>query len=513
MALSTLRTVTAVLMLAGALCVARDVHAVSASSDVQGREILDLIQEGRAALTADKPADALKLVEEAIAKPGFGAMPPELQYFAYLVGSYAAEGVDNNARAHELLLLATRFPDADAELWTRRARTAAPISAWDDAALSLTTVARKWPKQLKNDEYHSWLLGKTVRELGKQPKYHQLQNDLIDALFDAGYKGRYGIEPSNLWQIAATNALERKDVKRARDFARRITDSSTLVAMRIDKRFDALIAEDPKQFDVQAAAEREVRQAKSIMKDNPKSLNAAVVYGYSLQTVGHFDELLSLADGIIAKLDQASAKKPPYDDIDESLNWIHNHKATALRALGRWDEAAAVLAAWGRNEHNRDDKVSQAINLGFFYNEMGDADDALKAVAGLDSKDMSEYGATQVQYVRFQAYQQLGKKEEAQSVVTWMREHKADSLDTAQDTLLQAGDADGAAALFITRLADVNDRAAALASIQRYAPIPRTEPQKKLDALKETFLARADVMAAIDQYGRRETFPIYSLEY
>lgn len=513
MAMTTLRAVVTVLLLAGALTVSRDVHAVAATAEVQGKEILDLVQQGRAALMAEKPADALKLVEQAIAMPGFGQMPPELQYFAYLVVSYAAEGTENNARAHEFLVLASRSPDADAELWTRRARTAAPLKLWDDAALSLTTVAKKWPKQLKNDEYHGWLLGKTVRELGKEPKYHQLQADLLDAYFDAGYKGRYGVEPSDLWQVAATHALERQDIKRARDISRHITDSSTLVAMRIDKRFDALIAEDPKQFDVQAAAEREVRQAKGIVKDNPKSLNAVVVYGYSLNTLGRFDELITLADGIIAKVERAAAKNPPYDDIDENLNWIYNHKANALRALGRWDEAAAVLEAWTRNEHNHDDKVSQAINLGFFYNEMGRPDDALKAVADLDPRNMSEYGATQSQFVRFQACQQLGKKDEAQTIVTWMREHKADSMDTAQDTLLQAGDADGAAALFLARMADASERAAALASIQHYAAIPRTERQKQLDALKETFLARADIKAAIDQYGRRETFPIYSLEY
>ncbi len=513
MAPKSLRAVLTALVFAGSLALTGTAFAVVNTTEVQGKEILDLVQQGRAALVAEKPAEALKLVEQAIAKPAFDEMPSELQYFAYLVGSFAAEGAENNARAHELLVKGTQFPDADADLWTRRAQTAAPVGAWDDAALSLTTVAKKWPKQLKNDEYHSWLMNRTVRETGKDPKFHQLRLDLVNALFDANYKGRYGVEPSYLWQLGATDALERKDPKRAREFARRITDSSILVAMRIDKRFDALISEDPKQFDVQAAAEREVRQAKAIMKDNPKTLNAVVMYGYSLNTVGRFDELLALADGTLAKLAQAPAKNPPYEDLDDSLNWIHNHKATALRALGRWDEAAAVLAAWGGNEHNKGDKVSQAINLGFFYNEMGRGEDALKAVAGLDPKDMSGYGSTQCQFVRFQAYQLLGKSDEANAIVAWMREHKADSLDTAQDTLLQAGDADGAAALFLKRLDDESERAGALASIQHYATTPRTEQQKKLDALKETFLARADVVAAIDKYGRRETFPIHSLEY
>jgi tetratricopeptide (TPR) repeat protein len=507
------RAISVVLLLAGALWFAPLVHPIEPAA-ASGKEIYDLVEKGRAALHANKYTEASKLLEQAMANPGFSQAEPALQYFALLVASYAAEGTEDNARAHELLVEATRFPDADAELWTRRAQTASAITVWEDVALSLTTVAKKWPKELKGDEYHSWLVNKTVRELGKQPNLHQPRTDLLNALFDAGYKMQYGTEPSHLWLVVATEAVERKDLKRAREVARRITDSSVLVAMRIDKRFDALTSDEPKLFDVQAAAERSAREQKKVMKENPKSLGAVVVYGYALHTIGQFEEMLALANGIIAKVDKAPRNKPPYEDLDDNLNWIHNHKAIALRALGRRDEAAAALAAWDRSELNRGDKVSQAINLGFFYNEMGRPEDALKAVAAFEvSRGMSEYGSTQYQYVRFQAYQQLGREREAQEIVTWMREHQDDSLATAQDTLLEAGDTDGAAALLLSRLHNADERAATLAGIQRYAQTPRTERQQKLDALKETLLARADVVATIAQYGRRENFPIYSLEY
>jgi tetratricopeptide (TPR) repeat protein len=508
------RTVSAVLLLACALLFARVVSAVETPPAVPAKEIFDLVQQGRAALEAEKPADALKMLEKAIAKPGFSNADPAIQYFALLVASYAAQGTDDNARAHELLVAATRFPDADAELWTRRAGTAAAIGQWEDAAQSLTIVAKKWPKELVGDEYHNWLVNKTSRELGKKPNLQQTRIDLLNALFEAGYKMKYGIEPSHLWLVVATDALERQDLKRAREVAQRITDSSTLISMRIDKRFDALTSAEPKMFDVQAAAEREARQLKSAVKDNPKSLGAVVQHGYAMYTLGQFEDLLALANATITKVDKSSPKDPPYEDLDDSLNWIYNHKANALRALGRRDEAAAALAAWEASDRNHDDKVSQAINLGFFYNEMGRPEEALKAVAQLQvGKDMSEYGSTQFQYVRFQAYQQLGKATEAQEIVAWMREHRADSRETAQGTLLEAGDADGAAALLLDRLNDANERAATLASIQTYAQTPRTERQQKLDALNETLLARADVAAAIAKYGRREKFPTYSLEY
>jgi hypothetical protein len=98
-------------------------------------------------------------------------------------------------------------------------------------------------------------------------------------------------------------------------------------------------------------------------------------------------------------------------------------------------------------------------------------------------------------------------------VVTWMRQNQSDSMQTAQGTLLESGDVDGAAALLIARLRDAEERPLALAEMQTYARTPRTDRQKKLEADREAFLKRPDVVAAIAEYGRRETFPVYTLEY
>ena len=508
------RVASAALVLAGLLFLPGVAYSVENPGQVTAKQLFDLIQQARAELEAEKPAEALNLLEQTIAKPGFKNADPALQHFALLVASYAAQGTGDYARTHELLVDGTRFPNADAELWTRRAQMAGAVGKWDDVARSLTTVARNWPKQLQSDDYNNWLTSKAVRELGKQPAFHEIRSDFLNALFDAGFKTKYGTEHSYLWMIAASDALENKDLKRARELAHRITDTSTLIVMRIDKRFDALTTSDPKLFDVQAAAERELRDAKGAMAKKPKSLGAVMLYGYAQHTVGRFEEMITLADGIISKVEKAPSKDPPYDDLDDHLNWIYNHKATALRALGRWDEAAAALITWNNSDRNKEDKVSQGINLGFFFNEMGKPEEALKAVATMKlGENMSEYGSTQYQFVRFQAYQQLNKTTEANAIVAWMREHKDDSPGTAQDTLLESGDVDGAAALFISRLNNAEERGLALSSIQHYAQTPRTERQKKLDQIHDSMLARQDVAAAIDQFGRREKFSIYSLEY
>jgi hypothetical protein len=145
---------------------------------------------------------------------------------------------------------------------------------------------------------------------------------------------------------------------------------------------------------------------------------------------------------------------------------------------------------------------------------MGRPADALKAVDGLDwANGMSSYGRAQCQFVRFQASQQLGRNAEVEEIVAWMREHQGDSLGTAQDALLESGDLDGAAALLLSRLRDADDRPEVLGEIQIYAATPRTERQKKSDALREALLARPEVAAAIAEHGRREKLAVYSMQH
>jgi tetratricopeptide (TPR) repeat protein len=485
----------------------------TAATRAQDSEVYALVQQGQQALQADQNADALAAFKKAIARPDFVNSNASLQYFAYYLGSFAASGVDDNALAHQYAVAATRFADADENTWLLRASIAGAAGNWDDAAQSFITVVKRWPKALSNSAHHGSMVGGTVRELGKQPATRSRKFELLNALFAANYKTLYDTEPSWFWLTLATDAIERKDLKRAREVAKRIDDSSTLVSMRIDKRFDELTASEPRAFDVRAAAERRARHLERVMKDEPKSLGPAVQYGYALYTLGRFEELLSLADGLIAKVAKAAKPEELYSDLDESLSWIHNHKASALRALGRWDESVNVMTAWQRSRRNHDDKVSQAINLGFFYNEMARPEDALKAVEGLQARDMSGYGRVQYEFVRFQAFQQLGKQRELEEQVAWLQEHQADDKEAAQTTLLESGDVDGAAAMMIARLRDPDERSIALSEIQIYVSVPLTERQQKLHAQREAMLARADVTAAIAEVGRREKQPIHSMEY
>src|SRR5688572_13729855 len=166
------RAVWTALLLAAALCRAGAVSAVEPATPAASG-VYDLVEQGRQALVADQYADASKLFDQAMHRPEFANADPKLQYFAFLLAAYAAEGTKDNLTAHEFLVIATSHPAADGDVWIRRARAALVLEKWSDAGLALTTVATKWPKELTGGEFHAWLVNRTVSELGKEPSLRE----------------------------------------------------------------------------------------------------------------------------------------------------------------------------------------------------------------------------------------------------------------------------------------------------------------------------------------------------
>ena len=156
--------------------------------------------------------------------------------------------------------------------------------------------------------------------------------------------------------------------------------------------------------------------------------------------------------------------------------------------------------------------MSQAINLGSSYLVRNRPDDALKSLEGIDwARSLSGFGRMQLQHVRLRAYLQLGNRDEAEKVFAYLRENKIDAPDTWQEALLDWGDVDGAAALYIARLRDPEDRVSALYAAQTFKPVPRLPRQIEDVERWQKLLARPDVTAAINDVGRREQHPLYDL--
>jgi len=133
--------------------------------------------------------------------------------------------------------------------------TAAKLRRKDDTAAALTTLVQRWPEQIGELDDHF-----TLQFLAES---RHLSGDkrlaLLQALYDAHWKLKWGIEPSTAWRDLALLLLEKGRLTEAVEVAGHVTDTYVLIAMRADRRFDPVAAAAPSQFDIPAAAERELR--------------------------------------------------------------------------------------------------------------------------------------------------------------------------------------------------------------------------------------------------------------
>lgn len=488
---------------------ARAAETAPAETTVK-RDVFEVIERGRVALLADKYQEAATAIEEVLAMEEFLTLERSDQFRVFLFGAFADQGREDYLGAHEFMVLATEFPDANAEHWFMRAQYAGMVDAWADAALAVTTIAKRWPEFLA--DANDRMIAKIAFRSNDDGKHKAEKIELLNALFAAKFVLEGGSQPDGLWHYLVVDALDRNDLRRARAVSRRIQGAGTLLHIRADRRFDALVKSEPRTFDLRAALERERKRLSKVVSANPRSLGVLVQYGYALLQAGRFAEVLALTEGVVARVTAAPPDAAPFDDITDQLNWIYNHKAAALRALGRWDEALTVMQVGRRLGEDGAINASQAINLGWHYVDFGKPNNALEALDGIDwAHSLSPYGRMQLQHVRYRAYLQLANAQEADNVFAYLREHRDVSDDTWQLVLVDAGDFDGAAALLITRLRDPETRYEALGEVQQYLPLPRLPKQAEEAARWERLMTRTDVAAAINEVGRREKAPMYDV--
>jgi tetratricopeptide (TPR) repeat protein len=496
--------------LAGAAVPAAAVSLGSVPLPPDTRAVEVILERGRKELLEEKYAEAGKSFAEAMRNPEFTRLTKGRQFRTLVLASEAARGREDWLEAHEYIAIACDYPDAGAAEWAMRARLAGWVEAWSDAGLAIKTIAQQWPEALGN--FHHEMVQSTLMHMDRDKKLAAERLEVLNALFDAKFTLEWHVEPSGLWRELVLQALERKDLPRAREILRRIDDAGSLVRMRIDKRFDSLVQAEPAAFDVARAADSESRKMRRVMNEHPTRLDPVVQYMYTLFTLGEYAEIISLADRVLERNAKATPDKPVYEDVADTLNWVFDLKSQALRGLGRWDDSLAIQEEARRLRETSSDKVSQAINLGSSYLLRNRPEDALESLEGIDwSRDLSGYGRMQLQHVRLRACLQQGNRKEAEEIYAYLRENRVDAPDTWQEAMLDWGDLDGAAASYIARLRDPEERTAALYAAQTFQPVPRLPREIEGIERWKKLLARPDVAATLLEVGRRETQPIFDL--
>jgi hypothetical protein len=460
-------------------------------------------------------ADAMKLVSQKewpqalaalraiVDAKTFSSLPSDVQYRALSAASRTAiyHGPENLGYGYLDRVIA--MPQAGYRDWWERLREADQTHNKAELVSTLTVMMQRWPD--RSGKLNPDYILSVVNEAKQLPNGAALP--LLQALYGAHWKLKWEIEPSTAWRDLTLLLLDKARIAEAHEVASHVTDVYVLIAMRADRRLDAVIAANPAQFDIKAATGREFQARQAAADKTPQSLELKTWVINSLLRQQHYEAALAASDSVVLDIRSTNYPEKLYDDYDETRSWFLDLRATALERVGRWDEAVAQLTAASLLSEKYTGNVDQLINLGDLYCELERPRDALATIGSMVAPT-SPFGAMQLESVRLEAAEQLRDTQQVRRSLDYVRAHRADAPSTYVDSLIVVNQLDQAARVLIAQLLDKDQRQAALLSVQGFAPIPGTPRDMTLAARRRAVIARPDVRAAIDKVGRVDSYRV-----
>lgn len=480
-------------------------RASSTESETTRRLRADIV-EAQSLFDDGDRARAGRTLERAMGDPGFRALPAADRRLAWAVRARIDMAEQRHARAIEHLQKALDADDDDPDVWYWLAMSQHHHEKAEAAAKSFTELAERWPELLANiasDDIYR--LQASLRE-GSQEKL-----DLLQTLFDARWDDPAG-DASALWHQLALMRLDRGEIDQARAAVRQIVHPGVIIAMRSDRRFDALVDRDSWAFNPGRASARAVEAMRSKVDARPDDLDAKVQLSYALLDAGDHEGVLRLVDGALADpAEKDVAGEPASDDYEAAENraWLLNNRAVALYRLGRTQDALADMERARRVSDGPGPNISQTLNLGEFHCMQGNAVDARRMADAVEDGQISDYGRMIQARLRLCAAwlsQDAGGMKRALSTI---RKGRANGEWIHLDALVMLGRYDEAAQALIQMLGSPRERSDTLYSLQTYREVPPTPTLSRLRGQHEALLARDDVKAMIERVGRRETHDLY----
>jgi hypothetical protein len=371
------------------------------------------------------------------------------------------------------------------------------IGNWAVAVGCLTSIARQWPERLGG-------VDRTIMDLIVNRAYGLPRNDrflLLQALYAAHWTLQWGIEPSQSWADLTLFLLQQGSLREAIDVSSHINEPYTIVAMRADRRFDAVVVRHPDQFVVEAAADREAKLYQSLADEHPRSLQLQSRVMAALLHEQHYAAMLAASDSATQAIRSTNFPERLYDDYAGERASFFYFRSVALDRVGRWDEAVAELI-----EASREGDIEQIVNLGSLYCALGRPKDALGVIGPLGRTRTGPYGAMHVEAVKLKAAVQLGDHDLETRSLRYLSEHRADAPDAYTNSLVVAKQLDQAALYLLSQLKDEDRRGDVLLGAQNYLATPGPEIQLDFERQWRSVNARKEVQAAIAKVGRVESY-------
>jgi hypothetical protein len=490
---------------------ATDSRAVSSFTDAAVAEATwQRVQQADALLKKNEGARSWELIQQVFRSTGFQALSLDRQRRALSLGARAAYAAGRPLDAQALAVRAAEAPRAGADEWHLRALLSAYASEWADVAAALVRITQQWPDSMQ--EVDADIVAHAVQELRQQPREAVQLNALLEALFTITWEPADGSATDGLWFHWLQALVEAGDWARARTVVSRIEDPELLIRIRIDNRFRPVIAFDDPALDIEQAARRHVEITARLVRRHPDRLNLLLRHIVALGRAQRVGEALRTIEATLARIERDGSRgQNTFIDQSEQYRWLLDRRSRALLVARRMDDSIAQMRAATAAAREAGDSVSQAINLGFLMLDAGRPAEALAAVAEVDwVNGPSDFGRFQLQSARVVALQALGRDQEAADARRWLDTNRRLSPETYTWVLASLGDLEATEAAMIARLADPVERASALLELQTYPAVHQTRPQLLVAERLRAVAARPNVRAAVEQYGRLESFDVLS---
>lgn len=345
-----------------------------------------------------------------------------------------------------------------------------------------------------------WELYRRVKDKGDKPLLRRLLK--VAASDDYYPDDNYG--PADELRLKyAGLAAEGGDSAEARAAVARVRSPRGLVRAMLDPRLAGFV---PAGTDVRAAAEAVLGVRRQLIGRYPDKLGPVVEAAGDLRLLGRPKEALALLESVRAQVGNPEA----FTDRERALPWWWQGLASGHVALGEYEAAMTAYRGGAAVTEMGQLNVSQVINMAQTQVDFGKPAEALKTLAAFDSPDRrgSPFGEMQLHWTRGCAYHLTGDAGKAATELAYVKAHEKDAPGALSDLLLCMGDMDGAAASYIRRLADPDQRVDVLIALSDYDDPPVQTPEGPVAAALEKLTARPDVAAAVKAAGGARRFNV-----
>jgi hypothetical protein len=435
-------------------------------------------------------------LQKVIEAPSFAGIPSQSQYRQLLLEGELGIALERPRKGYVFIVRAADMPEATLDVRLLQVQTALQLGYKAEAMNGMKLLVQRWPDEV--GDLPTGLLEGVLRDSAQVP--HGTYSSLLQALYAMHWKLKWDIEPSAAWRDLSLLLHEQGSLSEAIDVASHVNDPYVLIGMRADRRFDALVAALPGEFDIEAAAARQLKDFESASEREPLSLALKSQVIVALANQQHYAAMLAESDSVASAIEATNFPEKLFVDYYEQYAGFLNLRAVALEREGRTEEAAMQFeaAAVGNN-------TSQLINLAGFYCDLGRPADALEPIRRVRG-DTSPYGAMLLESVRLDAAVQLGDKGQIAASLQYLQKHAADSPGAYLDGLLSANQLDRAAHVLAVQLLNLDERQDALTRVQDYALPPQTAREMEITSRWREVVARKEVQAAIHKVGRVESY-------